>query len=189
MTQQVYVLQDRNSGLLKVGVSVDVQARVGQVNREFGCEAVVIGVLNVVDALRTERFIHGMLEDCRVVGEWFEVSERKQNYLLAYFTDKAERPRYTGNLNGGLAQVNPPAQFSLPEHPMKWEEFQTFLRSAMAAQPRGYQSALAHQLGVTPGYVNQIVKGSRPIPPESLPALLDSLSADYFIRIVPKQEK
>lgn len=72
MNQQVYVLEDRNSGLLKVGISIDATARVGQVNRTFGCDAVVVGVLEVQDAAKTERFIHGMLEDCRVVGEWFE---------------------------------------------------------------------------------------------------------------------
>lgn len=92
MTQQVYILEDKNSGLLKVGISVDVAVRVGQVNKEFGCDAEIIGVLDVNDAAKTERFIHGMLEDGRVVGEWFEVSERKKNYLLAYFTDRAIPP-------------------------------------------------------------------------------------------------
>ncbi|WP_339096154.1 GIY-YIG nuclease family protein [Deinococcus sp. VB142] len=188
MTQQVYVLRDRNSGLLKVGVSMDVQARVGQVNREFGCEAEVIGVLNVVDALRTERFIHGMLEDCRVVGEWFEVPERKQNYLLAYFTDKAERARRIGALAGELPQTNPPTEFTLPEHPMKWDELQAVLREAMASQPRGYQSQLARGLEATPGYVNQMVTGRRAIPVELLPAILESLGADYSIKLSPAKK-
>lgn len=80
------------------------------------------------------------------------------------------------------------SEFSLPEHPMKWEEFQSALRTAMASQPRGYQSKLARELNVTPGYVHQLVTGYRPIPPELWPAILGSLGADYSITLHPKKE-
>lgn len=78
-------------------------------------------------------------------------------------------------------------EFDLPERPLKWDEFQKFLRMAMAAQPRGYQSRLARELKVTPGYVHQLVTGYRPIPPEILPAVLASLSLDYGVSVTLKK--
>lgn len=73
--------------------------------------------------------------------------------------------------------------FSLPEHPMKWDEFQSVIREAMAAQPRGYQTRLAHEMDTTPGYVHQLVVGHRSIPADKLPAILASLGIEYDIRL------
>ena len=50
-------------------------------------------MLEVDNARRTERFIHGMLAPHRVVGEWFEVPDAQKGYLLAYFTDTAPQRR------------------------------------------------------------------------------------------------
>lgn len=80
------------------------------------------------------------------------------------------------------------SEFSLPERPLKWAEFQAFLRSAMATQPRGYQSRLARELKVTPGYVHQLVAGLRAIPPEALPVVLSSLELDYGVTVYFKKE-
>lgn len=79
-------------------------------------------------------------------------------------------------------------EFTLPEHPMKWDELQAVLREAMASQPRGYQSQLARGLEATPGYVNQLVTGRRAIPVELLPAILESLGADYSIQLSPAKK-
>jgi DNA-binding Xre family transcriptional regulator len=88
MNQFVYVMEDQNTQLLKIGISIDPEFRAKCVNADFGCNAVVIGVLEVQNAVKTEQFIHGMLESCRVVGEWFEVPSRQKEYLLAYFSEK-----------------------------------------------------------------------------------------------------
>ncbi|GAA3995064.1 hypothetical protein GCM10022631_01440 [Deinococcus rubellus] len=79
MSQFVYVLEDKNTHLLKIGISIDPEFRAKQVSKDFGCDAVVLGILEAADARRMEQFIHGMLADSRVVGEWFEVSERQRS--------------------------------------------------------------------------------------------------------------
>lgn len=180
MTQQVYVLEDRNSGLLKIGVSLDVQRRVGQVNRDFGCEAEVIGVLSVTDALRTERFIHGMLEDCRVVGEWFEVPQRKRNYLLAYFTDKAmERPKFTSNL--------PPRQ--MPQvtqvNSDGWSEVRAAVKEAMKREGVS-QVELAKELEMSRVNLTRALSGRSGKVPELWQRLLDRFGLELTVR--PKDD-
>ncbi|SMB93284.1 GIY-YIG nuclease family protein [Deinococcus hopiensis] len=91
MTQFVYVLEDKNTHLLKIGISLDPEFRAKQVGKEFGTDVVVAGVLKVDDARRTEQFLHSMFSERRVVGEWFELTEKQKGYLLAYFIDKPQK--------------------------------------------------------------------------------------------------
>lgn len=64
---------------------------------------------------------------------------------------------------------------------MKWNDAQDDIRTRMATQPRGYQAQLAEKLQKTPGYVNQIITGRRPIPLEHLDEILASLNMEYDI--------
>lgn len=122
MSQLVYIMADQKTDLLKVGVSVDPEFRAGQISKQFGCDAVVLGILRVEDAIKTERFIHGMLAGCRVVGEWFEVSPQQRGYLLAYFSEKPKQaPK--------VAQVaRPRPALALPDGMIDWK-----LKSTMDA--------------------------------------------------------
>lgn len=70
--------------------------------------------------------------------------------------------------------------------PVKWDEAQKTIRAKMASQPRGYQAQLAEQLEKTPGYVNQIVVGRRPIPLEHLDVILTSLRLEYDVLLREK---
>ncbi len=181
MSQFVYVMEDQNTHLLKIGISADPEFRAEQVNRQFGSQANVIGVLAVADAARTERFIHGMLEKNRVVGEWFEATERQKNYLLAYF----ENPVTAKILKPVSLPKNiprpPPVGIQGFNSGMKWPEVQNTIREKMLAQPRGYQAQLAKSLGKTPGFVNQIAGGRIPVPMEHLDAILASLGLSYDV--------
>lgn len=109
MSQFVYVMEDRNSQLLKIGISIDPEFRVEQINKDFGCDAFVAGVLRVDDARKTERFLHGMLAAHRVVGEWFEIPERQKSYLLAYFSDKPTSNEANKRAAQTIVKVRPQA--------------------------------------------------------------------------------
>ena len=78
-------MQDRSSQLIKVGISTSPDARAEQVAREFGADVIILGLLDVEDARAAEKFLHGALEKYRVVGEWFQIDERRLSYLLAFF--------------------------------------------------------------------------------------------------------
>lgn len=66
---------------------------------------------------------------------------------------------------------------------VKWEEVQGVIRLKMAQQPRGYQARLAKELGITPGYISHFVTGHKPIPPELLGPILESLDLTYEITL------
>lgn len=67
--------------------------------------------------------------------------------------------------------------------PVKWPEAEAVILERMreAAQTRGYQAALARKIGKTPGFVNHIVTGDKPIPVEHLDAVLESLNLSYDV--------
>lgn len=83
MSQKVYVMQDCSSLLVKIGISHNPDTRVGQVAQEFGADVVILGLLEVEDARAAEKFLHGALERHRVMGEWFQIEEKKLNSTLA----------------------------------------------------------------------------------------------------------
>lgn len=70
---------------------------------------------------------------------------------------------------------------------MKWAEVQEVIRLQMLEQPRGYQAQIAAKLGKTPGFINQITTGRRPIPLDSLETILDSLNLTYDVVLLRKQ--
>ena len=70
--------------------------------------------------------------------------------------------------------------------PVKWPEAEQTIKEKMLSQPRGYQAQLAKKLGKTPGYVNQLVTGHRPIPLEHLDAILESLGMEYDVLLAEK---
>ena len=78
MGQFVYVLEDRTTHLLKIGISVDPDFRRHQIDRAFGTDAALLGVLEVDNARRTERFIHVMLAPHRVVASGSRCRTRRK---------------------------------------------------------------------------------------------------------------
>ena len=66
---------------------------------------------------------------------------------------------------------------------MKWPEVRAAVLQQMRGQPRGYQAELAKKIGKTPGFVNHIVVGKRPIPDEHLDVILDSLGMTYDVEL------
>lgn len=65
--------------------------------------------------------------------------------------------------------------------PVKWTEAEQQIREKMTDQPRGYQAKLAKKLETTPGYINQIITGHRPLPLEHLDVILESLGMEYDV--------
>lgn len=180
MTQQVYILEDKKSGLLKVGISVDVLVRVGQINKAFGCNAEVIGVLDVANAAKTERFIHGMLGDCRVVGEWFEVDDSRRGYLLTYFDAKPAPPK----------KKSPGRKECLESQTARgrssFDEIRAKLRQKMAAEGLT-QEQVADSIGIAPPNLSRMLKeGGSGATPRNWQALYDFLG--FQLTLQPKAD-
>jgi len=66
---------------------------------------------------------------------------------------------------------------------VKWPEAQEAIRQRMLAQPRGYQAQLAEKLKKTPGFVNHLVTGRRPIPIEDIEVILETLNLSYDVTL------
>lgn len=83
--QKLYAMTDRNTGLLKIGVSVNPNVRAREVAKQFNANVELLGTLEVEDARKVEQFMHKTLSKFRVMGEWFQPDRETKNYVLAFF--------------------------------------------------------------------------------------------------------
>lgn len=90
MKQLVYAMRDRNTQLVKIGISVDPNIRVLNVARQFCAEVELLGTLEVEDAKKVEQFMHSALSAHRVMGEWFQPDAKTLSYVLAFFVKPPE---------------------------------------------------------------------------------------------------
>ncbi len=65
---------------------------------------------------------------------------------------------------------------------VKWAELEAAIRARMKSAPRGYQKKLAEKLNVTPGYVNHIATGHRPVPVEHIDVILETLELELDLK-------
>lgn len=169
----MYVLENRATGLLKIGISVDPEFRAMVVSRDFGCDAVVLGIQQADAAARTERFLHGMLADRRVVGEWFEVPERQRGYLLAYFTDQ---PAPAPSVPRPKAAPDPQSLTTLKE------QLADALRAILDEDSRS-DADIARDLGLTRQRLNQLKVGDRTAAPTAIYDVLGALGYGVTITV------
>lgn len=184
MSQFVYALEDKNTHLLKIGISIDPEFRAAQVSKDFGCDAVVVGVLKVEDARRTEQFLHGMLAERRVVGEWFEVPEHQKSYLLAYFSDKPlPRPKTATIPNRPTLVIGP----QVTRQPMTGMNDQVRSAALKAMKERKLtQKNLAAQIDMEPPNLSKLLKGHVGKVPDNWQDILDAL--DLVLVAVPRSQ-
>jgi hypothetical protein len=71
---RVYFMQARDGGPIKIGYSVDVEAR--RALLQIGNPDELVVIATVPGGAREERAIHRVLERTRVRGEWFTDSDR-----------------------------------------------------------------------------------------------------------------
>ncbi|UQN10147.1 GIY-YIG nuclease family protein [Deinococcus sp. QL22] len=187
MSQFVYVLEDQNTHLIKIGISVDPEFRAKQVGKDFGTATVVAGILNVDDAFKTERFFHAMFADRRVVGEWFELTEQQKTYLLAYFSDKLKRPVAQPRSMKSIVTIEAPPKENLPPNlNLKTTDARHAVEVALATQQKT-QLEVAQALGTHASTLSRLLNENRPLGTRSLwPRLLDLLGLEIVIR--PKQK-
>ena len=168
MSQFVYLLEDQNTQLIKIGISIDPEFRAKQIDIAFGTDTKILGILEIEDAARTEKFIHGMLSAHRVIGEWFEIDSKQKNYLLAYFDDKI-----------------PPAKIKAVQ---KTTSFLPQPKAVIQARLKALnmtQIQLAGQLKTTPAILSRALSGSMIRTDSYWPAILDALGLEVVIQ--PKQ--
>ncbi|WP_157468821.1 hypothetical protein [Deinococcus murrayi] len=65
---------------------------------------------------------------------------------------------------------------------MDWEELEDYLREQIKAQPRGFQTALAERLQVTPASVAGYTSRGKSIPVKHVSVILDALGLELAVR-------
>lgn len=180
MKQYVYILEDKNTQLIKIGISVDPEFRATQVSKDFGCDAVVKGILEVQDAYKTERFIHGMLSDCRVVGEWFEVPDKKKGYLLTYFEDKPE-PK-TREAGKSLLRAKQKAQQSKPQCTTGMNKEVRQAVKNRIGELGLTQAELARRADMERSNLHRLLSGKSGQVPDSWQRVLDALGLELTVQ-------
>lgn len=75
--QQVYILKNTMSGMIKVGITNDISRRVAEIQNASGCEISVEYLAPKADnAKEIESKIHKYFGEQRGIGEWFNVNTK-----------------------------------------------------------------------------------------------------------------
>ncbi|WP_163836928.1 GIY-YIG nuclease family protein [Spartinivicinus ruber] len=78
----IYFVQAGEDGLIKIGRTKDVQARMCSLNSASPVELKLLGVFKAKDYM--EKILHEEFAKYRVKGEWFKPVEEIKNFILAY---------------------------------------------------------------------------------------------------------
>lgn len=83
---ELYVIQENMDGPIKIGRAVSTAARRRQLQtgNPRGLRVVQLYTLDFNEAVEAERRLHDELEERRMCGEWFNVSEK---FITAYIPD------------------------------------------------------------------------------------------------------
>ena len=74
--KSVYVMQNKTTGQIKIGVSNNVEERKMSIQGASGCEIdVVYSSDPIKSAYAVEYFVHNSLSEYRTIGEWFNVDK------------------------------------------------------------------------------------------------------------------
>ena len=79
----VYVLQMEGHPYYKIGRTVNITRRLGEISPQMPSRAVVVMAHRVVDAWRTESMLHGNYKQKRLNGEWFRLEENDLREIKA----------------------------------------------------------------------------------------------------------
>ncbi len=72
----LYVLLNKD-GFRKIGISIDPKERVESIRRECSDPSIEIELLYEVENMRdNEKRLHEQFSECRVFGEWFNLSDK-----------------------------------------------------------------------------------------------------------------
>ncbi len=75
-TKHIYVILNHVNKLYKIGISEDVQKRIGNLISGSGCDMSLIYKSDrLKDAIKYESEIHSILGEFRRIGEWFDAKE------------------------------------------------------------------------------------------------------------------
>lgn len=164
----VYAIRAGESTRVKIGISQAPMQRLANLQTASPEPLELLYTMPVANARAVEQLLHAKLASYRLQGEWFHLPEEvmctlwEQMQAAAAFAEGGREP--SSRTSGGA-----------------WTAAMQDIRARMAAQPRGYQAKLAATLQKTPGFVNQIVTGHRPLPIEHLDDILASLNLEYDV--------
>ena len=88
-TQQycVYILSEKDSNLRKIGRSRKLHRRLSVIYAFNPHLSILVDVIVCPDwrsAIKLEKYLHNISEECRVGGEWFEIDDAAYAAILEY---------------------------------------------------------------------------------------------------------
>ena len=87
----VYLIQADN-GLTKIGVTNDIETRLGVLSRMSPVNLSVLGVCKRLDAFQFENSLHKHFAHKRRSGEWFALTQADIDYLFTKYGFQRYRP-------------------------------------------------------------------------------------------------
>lgn len=93
-TPMVYFVQAGPAGFIKIGVTVDIGARLNSI--QVGCpdEVTLLGGIYDRRAYRIERALHDRFDEHRHRGEWFRPSPDLLAFIARWPTSRVEEKRH-----------------------------------------------------------------------------------------------
>ncbi len=83
----VYAIRARNGGI-KIGCTIDVARRLVELNRGRRLHLVVLATAFCSDYQQAEKWVHRLLEEYRLSGEWFSCSDEEAITAVQVAGDK-----------------------------------------------------------------------------------------------------
>lgn len=87
--RSIYFIQGEVTGLIKIGLAIDVRARLKDLQQGSPDRLSILGVMLCHQRGALERELHRRFDDCRAHGEWFE----PRPALLAFIAEHAKSIR------------------------------------------------------------------------------------------------
>lgn len=78
----VYFFLDLNTGLTKVGKTINIEKRKYQLEYEFNTNLKLLGSIPSENALVLEKEVHNLIGEYRVNGEWFNLPEEEVRVII-----------------------------------------------------------------------------------------------------------
>ena len=78
-----YVYLLRGQGYYKIGLTKNVDRRIGEISPTVPFETEIVCIIATDDIHGTEAELHNKFADKRVKGEWFELADEDVNYISA----------------------------------------------------------------------------------------------------------
>jgi len=85
ISASIYLIEDTETGALKIGISSDVNRRLAQLESRTGHKLFLKATVESFNAQDDEWMLHSHFRERRIEGEWFDLDESEVEEVYDYF--------------------------------------------------------------------------------------------------------